>query len=163
MKLWGVVGWKNTGKTGLTERLVAEFTARGLRVSTIKHAHHAADMDRPGTDSFRHREAGAAQVILSSSARVAILEELRETPEPTLPDLLARLTPVDLVLVEGFKRESQPKIETHRAASGTAPLAPGDPSIRALASDVALDMACPVFDLDDTTAIADFIAAELTL
>lgn len=163
MKLWGIVGWKNTGKTGLTERLVAEFSARGLRVSTIKHAHHAADMDRPGTDSFRHREAGAAQVILSSPARVALLEELREHPEPNLADLVARLKPVDLVLVEGFKRESQPKIETHRVASGTAPLAPDDPSIRALASDVALDVACPLFDLNDTVAIADFIAQDLAL
>lgn len=163
MKLWGVVGWKNTGKTGLTERLVAEFTARGLRVSTIKHAHHAADMDRPGTDSFRHRTAGARQVILSSPARVAILEEHRAGPEATLAQLIARLNPVDLVLVEGFKRESQPKIETHRAASGTTPLAPGDPTIRAVASDVPLDVLCPVFDLNDTSALADFIAAELSL
>lgn len=163
MKLWGVVGWKNTGKTGLTERLVAEFCARGLRVSAIKHAHHAADVDHPGTDSFRHREAGASEVILASPARVAVMQELRGAPEPGLQDLVARLSPVDLVLVEGFKRDTHPKVETHRASTGKGLLAPQDPSIRAVASDVEITLDRPVFTLDDTQAIADFIQQELRL
>lgn len=163
MKVWGIVGWKNTGKTGLTERLVAEFCARGLTVSTIKHAHHGADMDRPGSDSFRHRMAGAAEVLLSTPQRVAILHELRGGPEPPLEELLARLRPADLVLVEGYKRERLPKIETHRAAAGKPLLAPEDPMIRAVASDVPLDLDRPVLALDDTGAIADFIAGELGL
>ena len=118
MKLWGVVGWKNTGKTGLMERLVTEFTKRGLRISTIKHAHHGVDVDQTGTDSFRHRTAGALEVVLASPVRVAVMQELRGAPEPALQDLVARLQPVDLVLVEGFKTENHPKIETHRAAAG---------------------------------------------
>lgn len=163
MKVWGIVGWKNTGKTGLTERLVAAFCARGLSVSTVKHAHHAADMDQPGTDSFRHRAAGASEVILATGARVAILQELRGAPEPGLDALLARLSPVDLVLVEGFKAAALPKIETHRAATGKPLLAAGDEMIRAVASDVALDLDRPVLALDDTDAIAGFIARELGL
>ncbi len=163
MKLWGITGWKNTGKTGLTERLVAEFTARGLRVSTIKHAHHAADVDHPGTDSFRHRTAGAGQVVLATPMRVAVMTELRGAEEPPLTELVAGLAPCDLVLVEGYKRESHPKIETHRAAAGQALIAPSDPTIRAVASDVPLDLDRPVLDLDGTAAIADFIARELSL
>lgn len=163
MKLYGVTGWKNCGKTGLMERLVSEFTDRGLTVSTIKHAHHSTDVDQPGTDSHRHRVAGASEVVLASTHRVAIMQELRGAVEPPLTDLLARLSPVDLVLVEGYKREAHPKIEAHRAAAGQKLLAPHDPSIRALASDVPLDVTQPVFDLDDTTGIADFIAAELSL
>ncbi len=163
MKVWGVTGWKNTGKTGLTERLVAEFVARGLRVSTIKHGHHAAEVDTPGTDSFRHREAGASEVVLATPARVAIMRELRGAEESSLEDLLARLTPVDLVLVEGYKRGAHPKVEAHRAAAGKDLLAPQSDTIRAVASDVPLDLDRPVFDLDDTRAIADFIAAELGL
>lgn len=163
MKVWGVTGWKNTGKTGLTERLVAEFVARGLRVSTIKHGHHVAEVDRPGTDSFRHRMAGASEVVLATPARVAIMQELRGAPEPSLEDLLERLTPVDLVLVEGYKRGAHPKVEAHRAAAGHDLLAPQNDTIRAVASDTPLNVAQPVFDLDDTSAIADFIAAELGL
>lgn len=163
MKLYGITGWKNAGKTGLTERLVAEFTARGLMVSTVKHAHHAADPDRPGTDSHRHRVAGATQVILSSAARTALITELRGHPEPTLSELLARLDPVDLVLVEGFKREPHPKIEAFREAARNPLIAPGDETVRAVASDVGLALDRPVFDLDDTGAIADFIADELGL
>lgn len=163
MKVWGIVGWKNTGKTGLTERLVAEFCARGLAVSTIKHAHHDADMDQPGTDSYRHRAAGASEVVLSTPHRVAVLQELRGANEPPLADLLGRLQPVDLVLIEGYKREDHPKIETHRAASGKTLIAPGDPTILAVASDVPLDLDLPVLSLDDTRAVADFIARELGL
>jgi len=161
MKLYGIAGWKNSGKTGLMERLVAEFTARGLRVSTVKHAHHSFDVDQPDKDSYRHRAAGAAQVMLSSANRWALMTELQGAPEPPLADLLAQLAPVDLVLVEGFKREDHPKIEAHRAATGQGLLAPGDPTIRAIASDSALATDRPVLHLDDTRTIADFIAAEL--
>ncbi len=163
MKIYGITGWKNCGKTGLMERLVSEFTERGLTVSTIKHAHHSTDVDQPGTDSHRHRMAGASEVILASTHRIAIMRELRGAEEPPLAALLARLSPVDLVLVEGYKREAHPKIEAHRAVAGQPLIAPQDTSIRALASDVPLNCEQPVFDLDDTTAIADFIAAELTL
>lgn len=163
MKLYGVTGWKNNGKTGLMERLVAEFCARGLTVSTLKHAHHATDVDQPGTDSFRHRAAGAAEVVLASPNRVAIMQELRGAEEPSLTELLARMRPVDLILIEGYKRELHPKIEAHRAEAGTPLIAPDDPTIRAVASDGALDLDRPVFDLNDTKAIADFIAAELSL
>lgn len=163
MKIYGVTGWKNCGKTGLMERLVSEFTDRGLMVSTIKHAHHSTDVDQAGTDSHRHRMAGASEVILASTHRVAIMQELRGADEPPLSELLARLLPVDLVLVEGYKREPHPKIEAHRKAAQQPLIAPGDPSIRALASDSPLEIDRPVFDLDDTAAIADFIAADLGL
>ncbi|VCU61775.1 Molybdopterin-guanine dinucleotide biosynthesis protein MobB [Tritonibacter mobilis] len=163
MKLYGVTGWKNNGKTGLMERLVAEFTARGLTVSTLKHAHHATDVDQPGTDSHRHRVAGASEVVLASPNRVAIMQELRGAQEPSLTELLARMRPVDLILIEGYKRESHPKIEVYRVEASTALIAPNDPTIRAVASDTALELDRPVFDLDDTAAIADFIAAELGL
>ncbi len=158
MKIFGVTGWKNSGKTGLMERLIAHFTAKGLRVSTLKHTHHGVDLERPGTDTHRHRAAGAQEVVLVSSARVAILHELRGDNEPRLADLIARLTPCDLVLVEGFKSAPHPKIEAHRAATGEALLAPENETIRAVASDVSLpDIDLPVFDLDDTGAIASFI------
>ncbi|MCB4454726.1 molybdopterin-guanine dinucleotide biosynthesis protein B [Leisingera sp. McT4-56] len=163
MKIYGVTGWKNNGKTGLMERLVAEFCARGFSVSTIKHAHHATDVDQPGTDSHRHRQAGASEVVLASAGRVAIMQELRGAAEPPLAELLARLNPVDLVLVEGFKREPHPKIEAFRQAAGTELIALRDPSIRAVASDTPLELDRPVFDLNDTSAIADYIQAELGL
>lgn len=163
MKIYGVTGWKNCGKTGLMERLVAEFCERGLSVSTLKHAHHSTDVDHPGTDSFRHRTAGASEVILASPNRVAIMQELRGAPEPSFESLLARLRPVDLVLVEGFKREAHPKIEANRQEAGQPLIAPKDTSIRAVASDSPLELDRPVFDLDDTAAIADFIAQELEL
>ena len=159
MRVVGVVGWKDSGKTGLVERLVTELSARGLRVSTIKHAHHEAEVDRPGTDSHRHRAAGAAQVILATPARWALMAELRGAPEPGLAALLARLDPCDLVIVEGFKRSAHPKIEAHRAATGRAPVALVDPWVRAVASDApgggAPDVPCPVMPLDDTRALAD--------
>ncbi|RBI77039.1 molybdopterin-guanine dinucleotide biosynthesis protein B [Roseovarius sp. TE539] len=160
MKLFGVAGWKNSGKTGLMERLVAEITTRGYTVSTVKHAHHAFDVDQPGTDSHRHRVAGAREVILASGRRVALMQELRDAPEPDLDALLARLSPVDLVLIEGYKRAPHPKIETFRAEAGNALIAPGDQTIRAVASDVPLDLDRPVFDLNDTAGIADFVLAE---
>lgn len=163
MRLYGVAGWKNAGKTGLMERLVAEITRRGFTVSTVKHAHHSFDVDHPGKDSFRHREAGAAEVLLASRNRVALMQELRDAPEPPLSELLARLRPVDLVLVEGYKRDAHPKVEAHRAATGNPLIAPEDPTIRAVASDVPLSLDRPVFDLNDTAAIADFILSEVGL
>ncbi|TMV11720.1 molybdopterin-guanine dinucleotide biosynthesis protein B [Arenibacterium halophilum] len=163
MKIYGVTGWKNAGKTGLMERLVNEICARGISVSTVKHAHHSFDVDHPGKDSHRHRIAGAREVLLASRHRVALMQELRDDPEPPLSDLLARLSPVDLVLIEGYKRDSHPKVEAHRAETGNPLIAPGDPTIRAVASDTPLTLDRPVFDLDDTAAIADFILSEVGL
>ena len=164
MKVWGVVGWKNAGKTGLMERLVAEFVARGVTVSTVKHAHHAFDIDQPGKDSHRHREAGASEVLLGSGARWALMAELRGADLPDLDALLSKLSPVDLVLVEGFKGASHPKIEAHRGETGAGLLAPELPTVRAIASDNgAAAEGRAAFHLDDTAAIANFIADELDL
>ncbi|QFT61725.1 molybdopterin molybdotransferase/molybdopterin-guanine dinucleotide biosynthesis protein B [Roseivivax halotolerans] len=163
MKLYGVTGWKNSGKTGLMERLVAEITARGFSVSTVKHAHHSFDVDQKGRDSYRHREAGAREVLLSSRNRVALMTELRGEEEPTLEALLQRLAPVDLVLIEGYKRDRHPKIEAHRAETGQPLIAPEDETIRAVASNTRPDVDRPLFDLDDTAAIADFILREVGL
>jgi molybdopterin-guanine dinucleotide biosynthesis protein B len=164
--VFGVTGWKNSGKTTLVARLVAEFTRRGLAVATVKHAHHEFDIDVPGTDSFRHREAGAREVMIVSGRRWALMHELKEESEPPLSAALARLSPCDLVLVEGYKREAHPKIEVRREAAGRdrEPLAPHDSSILAVAADHAADAAGrPLFDLDDVPGIADFIAATLRL
>ncbi|WP_413717715.1 molybdopterin-guanine dinucleotide biosynthesis protein B [Silicimonas sp. MF1-12-2] len=164
MKVWGVVGWKNSGKTGLMERLVTEFTRRGLRVSTLKHAHHSFDVDQEGKDSYRHRVAGATEVLLASRNRWALMHELRDDVEPTLDDLLGRLSPVDLVLVEGYKRDRHRKVEAHRAETGNPLIAHSDETIRAVASDSnASAHGRPTFDLNDTRGIADFIANELGL
>jgi len=164
MKIYGIIGWKNSGKTGLMERLVSEITERGLTVSTLKHAHHSFDVDHPGKDSYRHRVAGATEVLLSSGNRWALMHELRDAEEPALETLLNKLAPVDLVLIEGFKRDMQPKIEAHRAETKQPLIATEDPLVRAIASDEALNgVTQPVFDLDDTKAIADFILAELNL
>jgi molybdopterin-guanine dinucleotide biosynthesis protein MobB len=158
MRLYGVTGWKNSGKTVLVERLVAELTARGLTVSTVKHAHHGFDVDQPGKDSHRHRAAGAAQVLVASRSRWALMTEIRDAPEPPLDALLARLDPVDLVLVEGYKRDRHPKIEVRRAATAQDLIAEGDETVEAVASDAPLEgLAVPVFHLDDVPAIADFI------
>ena len=163
MKIYGVTGWKNAGKTGLMERLVAEITSRGLSVSTIKHAHHSFDVDHPGKDSHRHRVAGAHEVLLASKNRIALMQELRNHEEPELAHLLTRLSPVDLVLIEGYKRDRHPKIEAHRAVTGQPLIAPGDDTIRAVASDVPLTLDRPVFGLDDTIALADFVLREVGL
>ncbi|MEQ9675805.1 MAG: molybdopterin-guanine dinucleotide biosynthesis protein B [Roseovarius indicus] len=163
MRLYGVVGWKNAGKTGLMERLVTEITGRGFSVSTVKHAHHTFDVDQPGKDSHRHRVAGATEVLLASRKRIALMHELRDEEEPTLEELLQRLGPVDLVLVEGYKRDAHPKVEAHRAETGNPLIATDDPTVRAVASDTALDLDRPVFDLNDTGAIADFILREVGL
>lgn len=163
MRIYGVVGWKNAGKTGLMERLVAEITKRGFTVSTVKHAHHSFDVDHAGKDSFRHRAAGATEVLLASRNRFALMHELKGEDEPELAMLLGKLAPVDLVLIEGYKRDSHPKIEAHRAETGNALIAPGDDSIRAVASDIKLDLDRVVFDLNDTNGIADFILKEVGL
>ena len=163
MKIFGVTGWKNSGKTGLMERLITEFTKRGLTVSSIKHAHHSFDIDHPGCDSYRHRDAGAQQVLLASCNRWALMHELRDEDEPQLIDLLKKLSPVDLVLIEGYKSDRHPKIEAHRKETGQPLIAPDDDTIIAVASDVNPDVKIPVLDLNDTGAIADFIADFLDL
>ena len=164
MRLYGVTGWKNSGKTVLVERLVADLTARGLTVSTVKHAHHGFDVDQPGKDSHRHRTAGAAQVLVASRHRWALMTELRDAPEPPLDALLARLDPVDLVLVEGYKRDRHPKIEARRAATAQDLIAEADETVEAIASDAPLPgAAVPVFHLDDVPGIADFILARVGL
>ena len=163
MKIFGVTGWKNSGKTGLMERLITEFDARGLTVSSIKHAHHSFDIDHPGRDSYRHRDAGARQVLLASRNRWALMHELRDEDEPSLGDLLKQLSPVDLVLIEGYKRDRHPKIEAHRKETGQPLIAPEDETIVAVASDTTVAVDRPVLDLNDTAAIANFIAQYLEL
>ena len=163
MNVFGITGWKNAGKTGLMERLVVEITGRGYTVSTLKHAHHTFDVDHPGKDSHRHRIAGASQVLLASTERWALMNAHRGTQEPSLSDLLAKLDPVNLVLIEGWKRDSHPKIEAWRAETGNPLIAPSDPTILAVASDIALEIDRPVFDLDDTVIVADFILDYLDL
>jgi molybdopterin-guanine dinucleotide biosynthesis protein B len=161
MRIYGVTGWKNAGKTGLMERLVTEITGRGITVSTVKHAHHTFDVDHPGKDSHRHRVAGATEVLLASRNRFALMHELRDEAEPTLEELLSKLMPVDLVLVEGYKRDRHPKVEAFRAETGNDLIALSDPTIRAVASDTPMDLDRPVFDLNDTKSIADFILSEV--
>ncbi|THF52148.1 molybdopterin-guanine dinucleotide biosynthesis protein B [Allorhizobium terrae] len=164
-RIFGISGWKNSGKTGLTVRLVEEFTRRGYTVSTIKHAHHDFDIDKQGADSYRHRQAGAQEVTIVSGARFAIMHELRGAAEPTLADILPRLAPCDLLLIEGYKHEPIAKIEVRRRdAARQTPLSEQDPHIMAIAADHAIDSsAIPVFDLDDTVAIANFIAQAVNL
>jgi molybdopterin-guanine dinucleotide biosynthesis protein MobB len=158
MRVFGVVGWKNNGKTTLVERLVTHLTAEGSRVSTVKHAHHEVDLDQPGKDTWRHREAGAEEVVLATARRWAVIHELRGAPEPSLDELLAKMTPVDLILVEGFKRFSHPKLEVHRRERGTPLLAAEDRTIVAVATDEPLPaIALPQFSLDDIPAIAGFV------
>lgn len=164
MRVFGITGWKNCGKTGLMERLVAELTSRGLRVATVKHAHHGMDVDQPGRDSYRHRAAGAGEVLVASPLRWALMHELRGAEEPALEALLARLGPTDLVLVEGYKSAGHPKIEAHRSVAGQGLIAEGNATIRAVASDMPVPgVPLPVFDLDDTVAIADFVLTEVGL
>ena len=154
MKVIGFAGWSGAGKTTLLTRLIPHLIAKGLRVSTLKHAHHAFDVDVPGKDSWRHREAGAAEVLVSSGKRWALMHELRGADEPKLPELLARMSPVDLVIVEGFKRELHPKIEVYRAANGKPPLFPDDSHIVGVATDTAFETRLPMAQLDDIPAIA---------
>jgi molybdopterin-guanine dinucleotide biosynthesis protein B len=154
MKVIGLAGWSGAGKTTLLTRLIPHFKAQGLRVSVIKHAHHQFDVDVPGKDSWRHREAGAAEVLVASSNRWALMHELRGSAEPRLPELLGKLSAVDLVVVEGFKREPHRKIEVHRAANGKPLLSPDDPGIAGIAADTAIDTGLPTVHLADIAAAA---------
>jgi molybdopterin-guanine dinucleotide biosynthesis adapter protein len=157
-RVFGIIGWKNSGKTTLVERLIAEFVRRGWCIATIKHAHHTVDIDQPGTDSFRHRAAGATEVALVGGQRYAIM---REVAEPPLSEVLDRLSPCDLILIEGYKRESHPKIEVR--TDHTRPIAASDSNVVAIASDTAPPgERLPWFARDDVSTIADFIARRLS-
>ena len=157
MRMIGCVGWSGAGKTTLLARLIPTLIARGLSVSTLKHAHHDFDIDRPGKDSHTHRLAGATEVLVSSSQRWALMHEVRDAGQPSLRDLLRRLSPVDLVLVEGFKLEDYPKIEVFRPSVGKSLIQPDDPFVVGVASDVALSLTVPVLPLDRPDMIADFV------
>ena len=164
MKVFGIIGWKNSGKTGLMERLVGEISSRGFTVSTIKHAHHTFDIDQQGKDSFRHRVAGAREVLLSSKNRWALMHELRNDGEPDLGSLLNKLFPVDLVLVEGYKYESHLKLEAYRIENKKLPFAQGNSDIIAVASDTSHpNLNLPIFDLNKTSDIAIFILTQVEL
>ena len=166
MRIFGLAGWSGSGKTTLLGRLLPELAARGFRVSTLKHAHHAVDLEVPGKDTWRHREAGAHEVMLATGKRFALLHELRDAPEPALADLLSRMARVDLVLVEGFKHDPFPKLEVHSTTLGKALLAPGDPAILAIATDRpealavgALPTHLPIISRDAVAEIADLVIA----
>lgn len=158
MRVIGLAGWSGAGKTTLLSKVIPHLVVRGLRVSTLKHAHHAFDLDQPGKDSHTHRMAGATEVLIGSSNRWALMHELRGAAEPRLYELLQKLSPVDLVIVEGYKRECHPKLEVYRAAVGKPLLHPQDPFIVAVASDTALPQAgVPVVGLNDAVAITDLM------
>jgi molybdopterin-guanine dinucleotide biosynthesis adapter protein len=161
MRIIGLAGWSGSGKTTLLAKVIPRIVARGKRVSTLKHAHHGFDLDQPGKDSHAHRTAGASEVLISSAKRWALMHELRDEPEPQLRELLTRLSPVDLVMVEGYKRERIPKLEIYRAEIGKPLLHLEDDWIVAIASDAALpDASVPVVDLNDIDKIADILLAE---
>jgi len=159
MRILGISGYSGSGKTTLVKKLIPELTTRGLRVSTVKHAHHAFDVDKPGKDSYEHRHAGATEVLVSSAARWALMHENRAEPEPGLEDLIQKLSPVDLVLVEGWKFGTHKKLEVHRPSIGTPMLAADDKNVIAVASDSAAlpGVTVPILDLSDITAVADFV------
>ena len=159
MKVFGIAGYSGSGKITLIEALIPVFMARGIRVSVIKHAHHGFDLDRPGKDSYRHRAAGATEVLMLSNDRWVLMHELRGAPEPDLAAQLAILSPCDLVLIEGFKAAPVPKVEVHRPSHGKPPLYPDNPYVVAVASDAPVSLALPLLPLDDPVAIADFILA----
>jgi len=158
MKIFGLAGWSGSGKTTLIVKLIPELVRRGLSVSTMKHAHHDFDIDQPGKDSFEHRQAGASEVMISASKRWALMHEVRNEGEPSVDDLIARMTPVDLLLVEGFKSHAHSKMEIHRPTLKKTLLQKNDPNIIAVASDEIIEnLSVPVFDLADIIAIANFI------
>lgn len=163
MKVFGIAGYSGSGKTTLLEKLIPQFTARGLKVSVIKHAHHGFDIDRPGKDSYRHRAAGASEVLLSCGERWALMHERRDEGDVMLDELLARLAPCDLVLVEGFKQEPVPKLEVYRPENGKPPLFPDRQDIVAVATDAEIDSALPRLPLNDPAAIARFVINTLQL
>jgi molybdopterin-guanine dinucleotide biosynthesis adapter protein len=157
MRIFGLAGWSGSGKTTLLAALIPELVARGLTVSTIKHAHHEFDIDRPGKDSWRHRQAGAHEVMVASSCRWALIHELRGATEPPLEELVAQMTPVDLLLVEGWKRHPHPKLEVHRPSLGKPLLYPQDPYIVAVASDEPIAAPIPLLPVADAARVAEFI------
>ena len=163
MKTFGFAGWSGSGKTTLIEKLIPLFVQRGLKVSLVKHAHHSFDVDQPGKDSYRHRHAGCSEVLVTSSKRWVLMHELRGAPEPSFPELLERVSPCDLLLVEGFKREKLPKLEVYRASVGESLLHPQDPDIVGIASDAKVDTKLPQFDLNDAPAVAGFILKHVGL
>jgi molybdopterin-guanine dinucleotide biosynthesis protein B len=163
MKVFGFAGWSGSGKTTLIEKLIPRFAGAGLRVSLVKHAHHTFDVDQPGKDSYRHRHAGASEVLVTSSRRWVLMHELRGAHEPAFEDQVKRLSPCDLLLVEGFKHAPIPKLEVWRAEPGEPLLHPNDPHIVAVASDARVDTRLPVLDLNDDAAIARFILDYLKL
>ncbi|HEX3883624.1 MAG TPA: molybdopterin-guanine dinucleotide biosynthesis protein B [Stellaceae bacterium] len=157
MRIFGLAGWSGSGKTTLLAALIPELVSRGLTVSTIKHAHHEFDIDKPGKDSWVHRQAGATEVMVASSRRWALMRELRDMPEPSLDELIERMNPVDVLLVEGFKFHPHPKIEVYRPVVGKPFLHPDDPHIVAVASDEVLPLPLPLLPLDEPAVIASFI------
>ncbi len=158
MKIFGLAGWSGSGKTTLIVELIPEITARGVVVSTMKHTHHRFDIDRPGKDSFNHRQAGAQEVMIVSSTRWALMNELRDKPEPSINELLDRMSPVDLVLIEGFKSYPHPKIEVYRPSINKPMLCSEDPSVVAIATDEPLQgVSLPILDLNNATMIVNFI------
>ena len=159
MKVLGIAGYSGSGKTTLLEQVIPLLRRRGLRISVIKHAHHDFDIDRPGKDSFRHREAGAHEVMLASGHRWALMHELREESEPTLEELTARLSPCDLVLIEGYKFSPIPKLEVHRTATGHPLLYPNDANIVAVVTDSNAPLPLPALDIDSPQQVADHILA----
>ena len=163
MKIFGFAGWSGSGKTTLIEQLIPRFVKRGLKVSLIKHAHHSFDVDQPGKDSYRHRHAGAVEVLVTSSRRWVLMHELRGEAEPPIEEQMRHLSPCDLLLVEGFKHARIPKLEVWRAATGEPLLHPNDPGIVAVASDQRIDTRLPLLDLSDIDGIAEFILGHLKL
>jgi molybdopterin-guanine dinucleotide biosynthesis protein B len=154
MKVIGIAGWSGAGKTTLISRVIPHLRQQGLRVSVIKHAHHAFDVDVPGKDSWVHRQSGAEEVLVSSARRWALMHELRGAPEPQLPELLRKMSPIDLVVIEGFKSEPHPRIEVYRTASGKPPLFPDDPMVVGIATDVAIQTTLPLVHIEDIPAVA---------
>lgn len=164
MKILGIAGWSGAGKTTLLARLIPELIGRGVSVSTMKHAHHAFDVDTPGKDSYVHRAAGATEVMVASGRRWALMHELRDAAEPDAATLISHMTPVDLLLVEGFKNEPHDKLEIYRAANGKPLLSAGDATYVAVLSDGKVpETPLPVLDLNDIAAIADFVMAHCGL
>jgi molybdopterin-guanine dinucleotide biosynthesis protein B len=163
MKVFGFAGFSGSGKTTLIEQLIPRFVMEGVKVSLIKHAHHDFDIDQPGKDSYRHREAGATEVMVTGGRRWVLMHELRGEPEPELPEQLERLAPCDLVLIEGFKMYPIPKLEIHRKANGKPLLFPADANIVAVATDTELDTQLPQFDLNDADGISGFILRHLEI
>jgi molybdopterin-guanine dinucleotide biosynthesis protein B len=163
MKVFGFAGWSGSGKTTLIEKLIPRLVQRGLRVSLIKHAHHTFDVDQPGKDSHRHRQAGASEILVTSSRRWVLMHELRGSPEPSFDEQIKHISPCDLLLVEGFKFAPIPKLEVWRKETGEALLHPKDPHIVALATDAKVETKLPVLDINDDEGICDYLVKYLKL